>query len=241
MDVVGFGHLDAYVNAWTYRALRNAAAMLRAAGDRDMAGRCSDAALAMREPYARHLVNSETGWVAGWRSRDGQLHDAAYVWVNGVACAFGVLDKPVARRALKALEALRANMGLTEVPLGLPVSLQPIPEADQPRQVSEKATGAQLELYCNGAMIPAMMGYYIRALAANGLKATARRLARDMEKGFLADALSPGLSEGAEFFSWDGLACGYEGTFGPNFGPMYALAIERGLFTPPDPEWWPAG
>jgi hypothetical protein len=21
--------------------------------------------------------------------------------------------------------------------------------------------------------------------------------------------------------------------------PRYALAIERGLFTPPDPEWWP--
>lgn len=28
MDVVGFGHMDAYVNAWTYRALRNAKFLL---------------------------------------------------------------------------------------------------------------------------------------------------------------------------------------------------------------------
>jgi hypothetical protein len=61
-----------------------------------------------------------------------------------------------------------------------------------------------------------------------------------MEAGFLSDAVSPGLTEGAEFFAWDDLSSGYEGTFGPNFGVMYALAIERGLFTPPEPEWWPA-
>jgi len=36
------------------------------------------------------------------------------------------------------------------------------------------------------------------------------------------------------------MSCGYEGTFILNFGAMYALAIEHGLFTPPDPEWWPA-
>ncbi len=240
MDQVGFGHLDAYVNAWTYRALRNGAALLRETGDAGLAGRCRDAALAMREPFARLLVNPDTGRVAGWRSRDGQLHDAAYVWVNGVACAFGVLDRPAARRALAAIEALREKMGLSETPFGLPANLLSIPEADQPREVSAAASAAQLELFCNGAMIPATMEYYLRALATHGFKTRARKLARDMERAFLADAISPGMAEGAEFFSWEGFASGYEGTFGPNFGVLYALAIERGLFAPPDPEWWPA-
>ncbi len=40
--------------------------------------------------------------------------------------------------------------------------------------------------------------------------------------------------------AWDDLYCGYEGTFGPNFGVMYGIVIERGLFIPPDPEWLPA-
>ena len=34
---------------------------------------------------------------------------------------------------------------------------------------------------------------------------------------------------------------GYEGTFGPTMGALYGVAIEQGLLTPPDPEWWPAG
>ena len=239
-DAVGFGHMDAYCNAWTYRALRNGASLLRETGDVDLATRCREAALAMREPFAKYLVNPATGWVVGWRSRDGQLHDAGYLWINGFACAFGVLDKPVAKRALAKLEALRSKMGLTDAPLGLPNNLLSIPEADQPKHISAGATAAQLELFCNGSIWPGGMEYYIRALATHGFKANARKLARDLEEGFLADAFSPGLSEGAEFFSWEDLACGYEGTFVLNFGAMYALAIERGLFTPPDPEWWPA-
>lgn len=240
MDQIGFGHMDAYSNAWTYRALRNAAVLLRVTGDAELAARCREVAERMREPFARYLVNPETGWVAGWRSRDGQLHDAAYTFVNGPACAFGVLDRRAAKRALTGLEALRSELGLDHCPYGLPCALKPVPEVDQPKHITAVATGAQFELFCNGAMVPCTTQFYLRALAANGLKANARKLARDMEEGYLSDAVSPGMSEGAEFFAWDGLASGYEGTFGPNFGPMYALAIERKLFAPPDPEWWPA-
>jgi hypothetical protein len=240
-DMVGFGHMDAYVNAWTYRALRNATALLLAAGDTALAARCRTQADAMRKPFADYLVNPKTGWVAGWRSRDGQLHDAAYLWVNGFACAFGVLEPRLAKRALTRLEALRTRMGLTEAPLGVPINLLPIPEGDQPAHVSAGAAAAQWEIFCNGSIWPGSGEYYLRALATHGLKPQARRLARDLEKGYLSDVMSPGISEGAEFFSWEGMACGYEGTFVLNFGTLYALAIERGLFKPPQPEWWPAG
>ena len=239
-DMVGFGHMDAYVNAWTYRALRNGAALLKASGDAELAGRCRAAADVMPKAFAKYLVNPKTGWVAGWRSRDGELHDAAYVWVNGFACAFGVLEYKAAKRALTRLEALRTKMGLADAPLGVPINLWPIPEADQPSNVSAGAASAQLELFCNGSVWPGSMQYYIRALATHGLEANARKLARDMEEGYLSDAMSPGIAEGAEFFSWEGMACGYEGTFVLNFGTLYALAIERGIFQPPQPEWWPA-
>jgi hypothetical protein len=129
---------------------------------------------------------------------------------------------------------------LRDAPFGLPINLLPIPESDQPRHVSENAAAAQLEIFCNGSVWPGSAQYYIRALATLGLRANARQLARDLEEGYLSDAMSPGTSEGAEFFSWEGMACGYEGTFVLNFGTMYALAIERGLFQPPQPEWWPA-
>ena len=38
--------------------------------------------------------------------------------------------------------------------------------------------------------------------------------------------------------TWTGADSGYEGTFGPNSGPLYAIAVERGVIIPPDPEWW---
>ena len=111
MDVVGFGHLDAYVNAWSYRGLRNAAPLLAELGQRDLSARCTTAADRLCEAYPTYLLNPETGWIAGWRSHDGQLHDAAFLWVNGVACAFGLLPQQTAAEALRRLEQLRREAG----------------------------------------------------------------------------------------------------------------------------------
>ena len=78
MDVVGFGHIDAYVNAWSFRGLKNAAALLVRLGDAESATRCAEVAAALAANYARQLVNPSTGWVSGWRSRDGKLHDYGF-------------------------------------------------------------------------------------------------------------------------------------------------------------------
>ena len=107
MDIVGYGHMDAYVNAWTYRAFRNAASLLGALGDTALSDRCREAALHLREAYPKYLVNPKTGWIAGWRSRDGQLHDYAFLLVNGAGLAFGLLSPSASRKALAGLERLR--------------------------------------------------------------------------------------------------------------------------------------
>jgi hypothetical protein len=62
MDVVGFGHIDAYVNAWAYRALRNAAAMLDDLGQKeDLVSACRQAAINLRKNYPAVLLNPDTG------------------------------------------------------------------------------------------------------------------------------------------------------------------------------------
>lgn len=87
---------------------------------------------------------------------------------------------------------------------------------------------------------PVGSGYYLRALAIHGFHSAAERLATDLEQGYLEDRFTTGIGDGNEFMGWDGLACGYEGTFGPNFGALQVIAIQRGTITPPSPEWWPA-
>jgi hypothetical protein len=60
-----------------------------------------------------------------------------------------------------------------------------------------------------------------------------------LEKGYAAGLWTGGNGSGVEFRSWDGLATGYEGSFVANFSALYAIAVEKGLIAPPQPEWWP--
>lgn len=239
MDVVGFGHLDAYVNAWSYRAFRNAAAMMDDLGKKDAAQRCRDAASGIRNSFADVFVNPESGWVAGWRSRDGNLHDCAFTYVNGPAIAFGLLDDDAARKAMAGLEALREKMGVGSAKLGLPVNILPIPPEDQ--MLSKILSGAQpiFEMYTDGALSSWAATYYLRALSMYGPEGAARKMAEELDEGFAEGIFNGGMSAGNEFLTWDGVPTGYEGVLIGCLSSVYSIAVEMGAIDPPDPEWWP--
>ena len=238
MDVVGFGHIDGYVNALTYRAFRNAAALTAALGDRSLASRCAEWADGIRAAYAPQLVNPRTGWVAGWRSRDGELHDYAFLWVNGPACAWGLLDRTAARKALTGLERLRRKVGPRDARLGLPCNLLPIRAEDHKLPQILAGTQPTFETYTDGSLSGWPATYYLRALSTCGLKSAARRLASQLAEGYAAGVFNGGEGSGQEFRSWEGAPTGYEGTLIGCFAPLYALAIESGALKPTEPEWW---
>jgi hypothetical protein len=240
MDVIGSGHMDAYVNAWTYRGLRNAAALWQRLGDASLMGVCSAAADRLRQAFPQYLLNTRTGWVAGWRSRDDQLHDAAYLWVNGVANAFGLLEPADAKRALQRLEKLRHEVGAGASHYGVPFNLWPIPQTDHMLPSITGPLSPTFEHYTDGAMSAIGTTYYLRALQIYGLRRAAQQIAADLEDGYARGHFNGGVGSGVEFYRWDGVPTGYEGTFVANFGPLYAIAIQRGLIKPARPEWWPA-
>ncbi len=238
MDVIGFGHIDAYVNAWSYRGLKNAAALGARLGDSELVEHCTQTAEALAANYARQLINPETGWVSGWRSRDGQLHDYGFLWINGVACAFGVMDGSTCQQALANLEAKRREVFPESGYHGLPLNLLPIASDDHMLPRLGYQTRPTYENYTDGALSPGFTAYYLRALARHGLADHARLLCDSLERGF-ADGMFHGpYGTGKEFMTWTGADSGYEGTFGPNSGALYAIAVERGVIVPPDPEWW---
>ena len=241
MDVVGFGHIDGYVNAWAYRAFRNAAAMLDdLSNHRDLVRECRKAAKNLSQNYAKVLLNPKTGWVAGWRSRDEQLHDYAFIWVNGIAIAFGLLEKPLAKKALLALEELRDNAGPGTARIGLPCNLLPIRDDDHmlPKILNDNLP--TFETYTDGSVSGWPATYYLRALAIHGLTDRAKNLAKELAEGYADGIFNGGHGSGHEFRSWEGLPTGYEGTLIGCFGPMYGIAIEEGILEPSSPEWWPA-
>ena len=239
MDVVGFGHMDAYVNAWSYRGLRNAAPLLNALGYQEQAARCTGTADRLREGYPKYLLNPQTGWVAGWRSRDGQLHDAAFLWVNGVALAFGLLPGEEATTALRRLEQLRLEVGAGRAHFGLPFNLHPIPQQDHMLPQLYGHFTPTFENYTDGAMSPCFAMYYLRALDSYGCAKEAEQIMNDLECGYQRGHFNGGVGSGVEFYRWDGVPTGYEGSFVANWAALYAIAVHRNIIQPTTPEWWP--
>ena len=239
IDTVCFGHLDAYSNAWAYRGLRNVAVLFAELGDFAHAESASALAGEMRASYGPTFINPDTGWVAGWRSRDGQLHDYAYICINGIAIAFGLLDDDIARRALAGLEKLRNEVCPISPQLGLPVNL--IPHAYEDHYWPQHVRGSQptYEMFTDGAVSSNLLEYYLRALSRYGFEEEARALADDFDKGYAAGIFSGGVGSGNEMRSWDGIPTGYEGTLTYNHGLIYAVAVAKGYIQPLEPEWWP--
>ncbi len=241
MDVVGFGHLDAYVNAISYRGFRNATALLSGLGQPELAKKCRKAAEGIKAGYMSAFLNPDTGWVAGWRSRDGKLHDYGFTYINGVAAAFGLLPDEIARQALMNLEQIRKNVGAGSATWGIPCNLLPFEAADHLLPQIMYSTQPTFETYTDGSLSGWPATYYLRALSIYRLKDNAQKMADELEKGYAAGYFNGGVGSGREFRSWEGLANGYEGTLIVCFSPLYAIAIEKGLVNPAEPEWWPAG
>ena len=57
-------------------------------------------------------------------------------------------------------------------------------------------------------------------------------------KNLIIDRSKHAVKQEKELSINTGADSGYEGTFGPNSGPLYAIAVERGAITTPDAEWW---
>ncbi len=91
-DTIGFGHQDAYSNALGYRALRGMAALADRVGETADAARYRLRAQADSRCLCRGISRPPAGVVAGWRSRDGQLHNYYFPFVNGIAVRYGLLD-----------------------------------------------------------------------------------------------------------------------------------------------------
>jgi hypothetical protein len=243
-DTICFGHFDAYSGALAYRALRGGAALAREAGDDALAARCRDAADGIKAAYVPTLLNPATGLIAGWRSADGEFHDHSYTYVNGMAICYGLVEPALARSILTTLERERAALGHDDFHFGLCLNLKPIPRSDY--LIGEWGSPARdagddtFGVYINGSLTPTLGYYYLSALSRHGFTAAADRICAHLMESFARRQFDGGPNSGLEYFTFDGTACGYEGslTHGPHV--LLAAAQHLGLISTLEPEWWPA-
>ncbi len=238
-DTFCFGHHDGYSGALAYRALRNAAALVDAA----LAASCRQAAERLRGALIKDLWNPATGWLAGWRSADGQVHDHSYVFINAMAACFDLFEPAQAREVLTRLEAKRLAVGHTDFRYGIAPQLEPVPVCDHSdcsvRWKTYRQDGADsFGVFTNGGLTPCLAFFYLRALSKFGFTKTADQICDQLLPSFDRGVFD-GCLNGAECFTWDGTPSGYEGTLAHSYHVLLAIAEHKGWIRPTDPEFWP--
>ena len=236
--IIGFGHEDAYSNALAYRALVLLGQVAERTGHADDAQRFRTAARKLKAAYLPAFFNPKTGWLAGWRSADGKLHDYSFLFVNGVAITYGVVDRKQGREIMARLMKEIDRVGYTRFDLGLPGNLVPVRLEDYVELKHDVGGGKRednadgFQIYENGGATPAHAFWTIEALYKVGLKDDAERILMPMLKGFTAgefQGFGPN-GKSKDWKDWKGNCWGYEGLLTDGYMALLAV-VTRGELT----------
>ena len=237
-DTIGFGHEDAYSNALAYRALVLMGRVAERTNHAEDDQRFRAAARKLKAAYLPAFLNPKTGWLAGWRSADGKLHDYSFLFVNGAAITYGVVDRQQGRQIMARLMKEIDRVGYTRFDLGLPGNLVPIRREDYVDLNPDFGGGTRedntdgFQIYQNGGATPAHAFWTIEALYKVGLKDEAERILMPMLKGFAAgefQGFGPN-GKSKDWKDWKGNCWGYEGLLTDGYMALLAV-VTRGELT----------
>ena len=235
-DALNCGHKDGYTNALIYRAWRCLADLESKLGRSEQGTRYSLLADGLKAAYKPNLYNPDTGWLAWWKSADGELHDYASPIVNGLAIEYGLIEPELGREILARLREKMRVAGFTRYELGVPPMLVPVHRYDYllpaaiglPSREDGTDTFGQ---YMNGGITAGQVLHFIAAHYAVGedeegdffLKAM---LTRQAKGGFQNGVQDTG-GNGIDWTTWDGKPCGYEGYLADSFRFLQAVLLRE--------------
>lgn len=221
-DVISFGWKDAWANAVTYEMWQLWEPALRLLGEGELADRIRSSREKLREAYLPTFLNPETGLIAGWRSKDGFLHDHGFSIVNGAAAASDLLTLGDARSVMEALIRGWNSIGLTDFRNGIPLNLWRIPESD----IGGVIFGLPMGGYQQGGYSHHGARVIVDALDRTGLTEHADTVLEGLATTIADDTSFGGLGSGRDWRMADGTPSGYEGQLIEGFSVM-ASALRR--------------
>lgn len=221
-DVISIGWKDAWANAVAYELWQLWEPELRVLGDHDLAARVGDARERLRDAYLPTFLNPETGLIAGWRSRDGRLHDHGYSVVNGAAASTDLLSVTQARTVMQNLVQAWEAIGLVDFRNGIPLNLWRVPESD----IGGVIFGLPLGSYQQGGYSHHGARVIVDALDRVGMTAQADLVLEGLATTIADDTSFGGLGSGRDWRMADGTPSGYEGQLIEGFSVL-ASALRR--------------
>jgi hypothetical protein len=235
-DALNCGHKDGYSNAFIYRAWRCLADLERQLGRTQQQARYTQLADRLKAVYSKMLYNPKTGWLAWWKSADGQLHDYATPIVNGLAIDYGLVEPNEGRAILARLWQKMQVAGFTHLELGLPCTLIPVRKGDYiqpdgngtPRREDGTDT---FQTYMNGGISAGHSLYFIMAHYGVGEPEKGEDLLRAMLDRQATVGFQNGVQnvpgKGIDWTTWDGKPGGYEGFLSDVFRFLQAAVLRE--------------
>ncbi len=238
-DAVNFGGKCAYSNAVIYRAWRCLADLEGQLGRTEKQTRYNALADRLKAAYVPTLYNPATGWLAMWKSRDGELHDYASPVVNGIAIEYGLVNPDLGREILTRLWAKIDQVGFERLDLGVPMTLDPVRRSDylQPNAIGipkqEDGTDT-VGHYMNGGITAGQVLHFLAAHYVVGQPEKADKLLEAMleraTEGGFQNGVRDASYQGIDWTDWNGKATGYEGYLADSFRFLQAVLLREPAF-----------
>jgi len=222
-DTYSSGHKNAYVNALAHRALRCLADLEKRAGRSEQAAYYATWADKLKLVFRKTFFNPETGWLGWWRSADGALHDVWSDVPTSLAVMYGLIPPNEGCEMLDRYWVALEKAGFKRFDLGIPLNVRPVHRDDQFRDLGgKKEDGSDtFGKYLNGGCCVSNTCFWLRASYLTGRSERADTVLRAMldrqrrgvfpNGGGFQNGVIDRWGQGAEFLTWDGQPCGYEG------------------------------
>ncbi len=247
-DTINAGFKDAYCNALIYRGWRCLADLEKQLGRSEQAALYATRADRLKTAYFKTFFNPGTGWLAWWRSKDGELHDLSSPMISNVAICYGLIEPAQGREVLRRLWAKIEAVGFERFDLGIPITLAPVRRGDYLTGVVGNVCGIPSKedgsdtfgQYLNGGCMVNDAVYCMTALYVVGEQDKGDRILRAMldrqERGVFPNGggfqngVVNAYPQGAEFYTWDGKTCGYEGHLTYSYSFLQAILLREPAF-----------
>jgi hypothetical protein len=244
-DTINAGHKNAYCNALTYRAFKCMADLEGQLHRSQRQAEYAKRAERLKAVYVKTFENPATGWLAWWRSQDGELHDLSSPMITSVAICNGLVEPVRGREMLNRLWTKIEAVGFHRFDLGVPITLTPVRRGDYLMGQPAGAAGTPARedgsdtfgQYLNGGCMVNDAVSLITALHIVGEGEKGDRILRAMlarqEKGVFPNGggFQNGVvnvfPQGAEFYTWDGNTTGYEGHLVYSFSFLQAIFLRQ--------------
>lgn len=216
-DVISYGYKDAFSNALLYPALLILSTKVAEYGDNTLSLELAEWAQHIKSVYCDTFM-TENGWLAGWKCKEGRLHDYGFLAVNGTAVSCGLLEGEQAASVMAKLWSSLVGSGFDSFDMGLPGNIYCIDNGDMAAPQHHLPFGG----YQNGGVTLSQARHFINGLYTVGMNTEADFILNEICKGLVYGNVIGGIGSGVDWKTWDGVSSGYEGL----------LCDQLGIFQP---------